>query len=177
MKQTCSIQPCWSHTDIRPSPAFSHSRWQILHPVRGKNKPTVQLSGNSKDSARYPQETAALTWTRNYIKNGIFLVTLRSLSQTGISVNVVISQRRYLVWRKGKKELMWSKRENLGEQRESQNKFSRGNVRQKDVDTWKQVKVWRYFRELQSVKHWSIFGPIRRTRILSIKCSHSSVTS
>lgn len=43
---------------------------------------------------------------------------------------------------------MWSKRENLGEQWESQNKFSSGNVHQKDVDTWKQVKVWRYFREL-----------------------------
>lgn len=35
--------------------------------------------------------------------------------------------------KKGKKELIWSKRENLGEQWERQNKFSNGNVRQNDA--------------------------------------------
>jgi len=45
-----------------------------------------------------------------------FLVTYKSLSQPGISVNIIRTHRRYLVQGKGKKELMWSKKENLGEQ-------------------------------------------------------------
>lgn len=75
--------------------SFTHA--DINSSLRGKSQPTVQLSGTSKDPARYPQENAVLAWTRNCIKNGIFLVTIRSLSQRGTSVNIVRSQRRYLV--------------------------------------------------------------------------------